>query len=266
MKNLMSMKLLSATILATSLFTSVSFAQTKGFDKNNIDNTCKPCDDFYQYINGGWIKNNPIPAAYSSWGNFHILSDKNNGYLKSILEGLQAQQNAAGSNEQKLSDFYYTALDTNKLNKDGYAPIKKYLDEVSKINSAPQAQAFIAALHKAQISFPFALYVMPDAKNSKMNIANLYQSGISLPEKDYYLKTDAASVEIQKEYKKYIAILFELTGSNKEQAAKIAEDVYAFEYKLASYSKGNVELRDPNASYNMYTVEQLSKTSKLVHN
>ena len=120
------MKLLSATLLATTLCVNISFAQTKGFNKTNIDNTCKPCDDFYQYINGGWIKNNPIPAAYSSWGNFHILGDKNNGYLKAILEDLQAKKNIEGSNEQKLSDYYYTALDTIKLNKDGYAPIKKF--------------------------------------------------------------------------------------------------------------------------------------------
>ncbi len=256
------MKLLSATLLATTLCVNVSFAQTKGFNKANIDNTCKPCDDFYQYINGGWIKNNPIPAAYSSWGNFHILSDKNNGYLKAILEDLQSKQNIAGSNEQKLSDYYYTALDTVKLNKDGYAPIKKYLDEIAKINDAASAQAFITTLHKAQISFPFAIYIMPDAKNSKVNIANLYQSGLSLPEKDYYLKTDAASQDIQKEYKKYVAKLFELTGSNKEQAAKSAEDVYAYEYKLATFSKGNVELRDPNASYNIYTLEQLNALAK----
>ena len=235
-------------------------AQTKtGFDVKNLDASCKPCADFYQYANGGWMKNNPIPAEYPSYGRFTELKNRNMNTLKEILEGCAKAKNTAGSNEQKLGDFYASALDTAKMEKDGYATIKPWLKEIDEIKDMNGVNAYAAKLQQYGIYIPFAIYASPDAKNSSRVIANIYQSGLSLPNKDYYLKTDERSENIKKKYKEYVETLLTLIGQEKNTAKQNAEMIFGLELAFAKASKSSVELRDPEANYNLMTVENINK-------
>src|SRR4051812_46869468 len=139
-------------------------AQTKTSLSNDLDKTCKPCDDFYKYANGGWMTNNPIPGAYPAWGNFNILQDKNQNTLKTLLEEAAKTKAAPGSNEQKLSDFYFTAMDTIKIEKDGIAPLNAELKRIDDIKDLRGLLDVIVQHHKYQLTSLFAFYAYQDAK------------------------------------------------------------------------------------------------------
>lgn len=238
-------------------------AQTScGFDVKSLDKTCKPCEDFYQYANGGWMKNNPIPAEYPSYGRFAELNNRNLNTLKEILEGLSKAKNTPGSNDQKLGDFYASAMDTVKIENDGYAPIKPWLDEIDAIKDMNGVTAYMAKLHQYGIYTPFIMYAMPDAKNSSRVIANLFQGGLSLPDKDFYLNNDERSEMIKTKFKEYVETLFALTGHDKNTVKQSGELIYRLELAFAKASKGAVELRDPEANYNLMSLEDINKMMK----
>ncbi len=251
-------KLFSAATLLTALNTTQA-QSTWGYDKANSDSKCAPCDDFYQFVNGGWKAKNPVPAEYSRYGSFTIIQNRNQDALKSILDGYLASKQVAGSNAQKLADYYYTVMDTNKLNAEGYTPIKGDLAKIDAIKNLNEYNGYIAKMHLAGQSWPFAFYVDADQKNSSMNIGNIAQNGLNLPEKEYYSKTDAKSEEIRAAYKAYIVKLFMLVGETEANATTHAATIIAIETKLAEVSKGNVEQRDPTTMYNVYSVAALQK-------
>lgn len=251
-------KLLSAATLLTAL-NATQAQSTWGYDKANADTKCEPCNDFYQFVNGGWKAKNPVPAEYSRYGSFTIIQNRNQDALKSILDGYLASTQVAGSNAQKLADYYYTVMDTNKLNAEGYTPIKGDLAKIDAIKNLNEYNAYIAKMHLAGQSWPFAFYVDADQKNSSMNIGNIAQNGLNLPEKEYYSKTDAKSEEIRAAYKAYIVKLFTLVGETEANATTHAATIIAIETKLAEVSKGNVEQRDPTTMYNVYSVVTLQK-------
>ena len=170
----------------------------KGLDKKNIDPSASPAVDFYQYAIGGWLKNNPIPDEYSRWGSFEILAEINNKILKDILEtAANNKSTAKGSNQQKIGDYYFSGMDTVKIEKEGYKPIQPQLDAIVKINSKEDLYKEIAFLHLRVGNSLWGFGAGADAKNSSMNIANVYQSGLGLPDRDYYLNNDLRSKQIR---------------------------------------------------------------------
>jgi len=238
---------------------SSSFGQMdKEINRADMDTTISPKTDFFEYANGTWLKKTKIPPAYSGWGSFYILNNDNLDKIKSILADVEKKSGfKKGSSEQLVGDFYYTGMDSAKIEKDGYKPIQADLESVNKIKNLKD---FYKELVMVQLGYSNPLFAFssgPDAKNSKMNIAQLDQSGLGLPDRDYYLKTDSSTKSVRNSYKNLIIKSFTLTGVNSTAAKKNAEDIIALETKLAKASMSRTERRDPKKTYNKMSVKEL---------
>ena len=232
----------------------------KGIDPANMDTTVNPGNDFFHYANGGWLKANPIPDEYSRYGAFEVLAKKNQEEIKSIIEELSAKDNLEkGSPEQQIRDFYKAGMDTLRIEELGYQPIKGRLDEINSMSSPKDLIDMQAKLNFEGSHPVFALFGTQDDKNSTMVIANLVQYGIGLPDRDYYTKDDERSKEIRKKYLEHMTKMFQLIGNDAETAAQKADKVMALETRLAEASMTMLERRDPNATYNIYSREELKK-------
>ncbi len=230
-----------------------------GFDLANMDSTTKPTANFYQFMDGNWIKNNPIPQSESRWGSFNELYEKNTTKLRAILEEAVADKSAKpGSNTQKIGDFYSLAMDSVKLNKDGASPLKEEFEAIDKIANKDDLIKSVAHLHTLGINALFIGYVAQDPKINSIYIPQLYQGGISLPDRDYYTNTDERTLGIQKAYLEHVVNMFKLLGDKPEVAEKNAKTIFKIETDLAKASMTNIELRDPEKQYNKYTYKELS--------
>ncbi|HEY8312860.1 MAG TPA: M13 family metallopeptidase [Candidatus Baltobacteraceae bacterium] len=227
-----------------------------GIDLSNLDRTCKPCSDFYQFANGGWIKNNPIPAAYPGISNFQKLADRNTDVLHGILDGASAANAAPGSNEQKIGDFYASCMNVAAIDAAGTKPIADLLAAASSVDPTTLATT-LARLQTDGVGTFFAFYAGSDNHNSSMNIAQLRQSGLGLPDRDYYLKDDAKTTAIRDAYVAHVAKMFQLIGDSPDTAAKESQTVLAVETTLAQNSFSRVQNRDPYKTYNKMTFAQL---------
>jgi len=233
--------------------------KNSGIDVSNIDSTVKPTDDFYQFVNGRWMKNNPIPETESRWGSFNELEKTNKEKLRLILESAAANKEAkAGSNEQKIGDFYAVAMDSVKLNKDGVEPLKDEFAYIESIKTTDDLTKAIGHFHTIGIGAMFGGYVGQDPKISTEYITQLMQGGLSLPDRDYYTNTDERTLGIQKAFIAHVAKMFELLGDKAEDAAKEAQTVFNIEKELAKASMTKVEMRDPSKQYNKKTFKELS--------
>jgi putative endopeptidase len=240
-------------IVSLSLVVAFSVTATFGqahFDIAGMDTSAPACNDFYQYANGGWLKANPIPAAYPAWGVANVLNEKNRDVLHDILE-TAAKNTAAkkGSNEQKVGDYYASCMDEAKIEADGLKPIQAELDLVNKVTDQKSLQMEIAHLHSLGYNALFGSGSNRDFKNASETIIGIFQGGLSLPTRDYYLKDDARSKTIRDEFVKHVAKMFELMGDDAAKAAGEAQAVMTLETKLAGGSKLPVELRDPEKLY-----------------
>ena len=237
-----------------------SKAPNTGIDIKNIDSTAKPVNDFYQFVNGNWMKNNPVPESESRWGSFNELSDKNQAKLKTILEEAAADKTApAGSNKQKIGDFYSVANDSVKLNADGIAPLKDEFTSIDNIKSTEDFIKALAHLHTIGVGSLFGGYIGQDPKVSTEIITQLGQGGISLPDRDYYTNTDERTKGIQKAFIKHIENMFVLLGDKPEVAEKNAKVIFAIETNLAKASMTKIEMRDPEKQYNKKTLKELAE-------
>jgi len=226
----------------------------------NLDTTVKPGDDFFRYANGNWLKNNPIPAEFSIYGSFEALKEDNNKQLRSIMDNAVADKDAKeGSIKQKIADFYSTGMDSAKIEKTGIKAIQTELDKIEAIKNTADMIKLIAYFHTSGISQLFNFGSGQDDKNSEKIIAQLYQGGLGLPDRDYYLSKDERSKEIRNEYVKHISKIFELAGISKEQAGKDAETILNIETQLAQTSLTRLELRDPIKNYNKTDLAGLKK-------
>lgn len=223
-----------------------------------IDSSVKPGDNFFMHINGKWYDTAQIPPSQAGVGAYMFMNYPQRLRLQGILDSIATAKNTTGSIEQKLGDFYASGIDTNSINQRGYTPIKPILSRIQAINDIPALVKFVASEAKTGNTSLLAFGVSPDDKNSKLNIAHIYQAGIGLPERDYYFKTDAANVAIQQAYKTYLTKLFTLTGSDTITAAKDAETVYSIDKQLAIAHRNKVELRDVKANYNKMAVATLT--------
>ncbi|MBS1663732.1 MAG: M13 family metallopeptidase [Bacteroidetes bacterium] len=228
-------------------------------DVAGIDSSIKPGDNFFRYVNGRWYDTATIAADQSGVGSYSFLNIPQKQLLQNILDSVSKAQNAAGTIDQKVGDFYASGMDTNTVNQRGYEPIKPILARIDAITDVPSLIKYMAVELKSGNSLLIGFGVGPDNKNSKINIAHAAQTGIGLPERDYYFKTDSSTIAIQQAYKKYISALFQLTGTDSATAAKQADLAYGIEKQIAASHKTNIELRDINANYNKMTVASISK-------
>ena len=228
-------------------------------DIAGIDSSVKPENNFFMYVNRIWYDTAQIPPSQSGVGAYMFMNYPQRLRLQGILDSVSKANNTAGSIEQKLGDFYASGMDTITINKIGYDPIKPVLASIDSIRNLTSLMKFVATEVKSGNSSFLSFGVSPDNKNSRLNIAHIYQTGIGLPERDYYFKTDASSVAIQQAYKLYLAKLFQLTGSDGSAASKDADIVYNIDRQLAGSHRTNIELRDVNANYNKMSVSTLVK-------
>ncbi len=233
--------------------------RTVFFDKSGMDTSVKPGDDFALYASGTWFKKTKIPASENGWGSFYILSDDNIKQVHSILEDVSSKNNDAGSLEQKVGDLYKSGMDTLTLEKLGYDPIRPLLAKISALKDYKELVKYAADGFKTGDGLLFGFYVSPDDRISTKNVAHFDQTGLSLPDKDYYTKTDSATVKIRAAFVKYIAQLFAFTGIDAATAAKKANGILKLESEIANSHLAPVELRDPVKNYHKLTVAALQK-------
>jgi putative endopeptidase len=239
--------------------TAESESITSFLDLSGRDTTVNPADDFFKYMNGNWIKNTKIPDDQSGWGSFYTLSEDNLKKTKAVLEEAAASNASSGSLEQKIGDFYASGMDTVAIEKRGIEPVKADFDKISAIKDYKGYLDYVSKNEDNRGGALFSFYVGTDDKNSSKNMVSFSQGGIGLPEKDYYFKNDAETKKVREAYLKYIKTLFTLAGTDEKTATQNANDILAFETKLAKSHKSPVELRDPIKNYHKYAVSELSK-------
>ena len=227
----------------------------------NMDTSVKPTEDFFLYANGGWIKSNPIPSDQGSWSIGNLVVEENLKRLRSISEKAAATKAAPGSTEQKIGDYWSTAMDSSKIEQQGLQPLKPYLDKINAINDIKTLVATVAELKKIGSSTLFNDYVAQDDKNSDVMSYKLVQGGIGLPEREYYFKTDSATSNIRRQYVQYTSPTLTMAAEDIAKAASEANNILALETKLARASRKIEDLRDPYANYNKMALSELPKMS-----
>ncbi|MGI4863241.1 MAG: M13 family metallopeptidase [Janthinobacterium lividum] len=251
---------LAVAALGLTLATPALAQLKPGIDPANIDQTRKPCDNFFLYANGNWLKNNPVPAAESRWGSFNELAEHNYATQKAILQELAAKSGtaAAGSNAQKVGYFYASAMDTMAIEAAGTKYLQPYLTKINSLKSLAEVQAYLADPKNVSTGW-YDFGVGQDEKNSTQYAVQFSQGGLGLPDRDYYLKDDARSKNIRAAYRTYITSIFTMLGDAPALAATNADAIIGLETKMAQASRTRVALRDPEKNYNKMTVAQATK-------
>ena len=226
---------------------------------SHMDSTVSPSQDFFMYTNGGWIKSNPIPGNRGSWTIGHLVIEENQKRIRSIAEKAASSNAAAGTPEQKIGDFYSTAMDSTKIEQLDLAPLQTYLQKINAITHVRSLVAAVSELKKIGSHTLFSDYVTQDDKNSEVMSYKLTQGGIGLPEREYYFKTDSATKSIRAAYVDCIAKILTLSGDDSIKAKKSAQDILSLETKLAQASRKIEDLRDPYKNYNKTAIDDLPK-------
>ncbi|WP_207426100.1 M13 family metallopeptidase [Pedobacter sp. SYSU D00535] len=265
--NSKSFKLIAMGMIACTLQVSAQESQQKFIDPAHMDLSVKPGDDFYTYAGGTWIRNNPVPAKETRWGSFQVLRDFNINAVKKLLADAAADKTAPkGSIERRVGDFYAAAMDSLAIEKAGYQPIKPDLSRIQGIKDLSGVLNEAANLRIAGAASPmFGFHVGQDRKNVEKMVPQLTQGGISLPDRDYYLKTDARSLKAQEALKTYVSTLFQLTGTSAAVAQKHAETIFTIEKALAEQQMGRVEMRDPQKTYNKFAISEFNKSTPAIN-
>lgn len=235
-------------------------ASIRAFNLADLDTTCAPCENFYKFATGGWEKRVPIPAAYSNWSSFNELTERNFATIREILESAARERRQERDPErQKLGNLYATCMDSTEAERRGLSPLRADLDRIASISTRAQLKAEIARLHSVGIGVGFGSGSQQDPSDSRRVILGLFQGGLGLPDRDYYFRTDTATVGIQKAYREHLSALLVLAGVAPEQARGQADQVYALEARLADASLSRVEQRDPKARYHFMSVAQADR-------
>lgn len=243
-----------------TLAVSSAFAQEKlssGIDKSNMDLTVRPGTDFYEYAAGGWMKAHPLTPEFSRYSQFEQLSENNEKQMRELILGLSSSPQAPGSLGQKIGTLYNLAMDSTRRNRDGWQPLRPMLERVEAVASKPELIVTISKMAKSGIPSFFAIYCGADIKNSTENLVQIYQGGLSMDERDYYLSDDEATVRVRNAYKEYVKKLFSMTGSTEADADRKMKAVLAIETRIARASCSSTQLRDIEANYNKMSYARL---------
>ena len=261
------MRKLIVPIIALVLMTNACHSpkETTGINVKNLDTTAIAGNEFYKYACGGWMKSNPLTGEYSRFGSFDKLRENNLKQLKDLVTGIATKGGAEGTIEQKIGDLYNIAMDSTKLNKEGYEPIKADLAKIAGLKSKEELIKLMPELYLSGIDTYFTVSVEADQMSSKENLVQTYQSGISLREREYYLDNDAHTKEIRDKYKLHIINMFKQVGFTDVQAKINMEAVLKIETRLATAAYDNVKLRDPHANYNKMSVADVQKLVPVIN-
>ncbi len=257
----------AVTIITVILFTACSKLEKKSamnkvpaIELSNFDTTIVPGDDFFRYVNGGWMKNNPIPPEESRWGAFNVLNLDNQNKLKTLFEeAAYTDKHKGDENWRKIGDFYAAGMDTNKIETDGIKYIQPMFESIDKMQNSDDLIKQISYLASIGYSPLFYFYGGQDDKNSEMIISNLYQGGLNLPDRDYYLNDDARSKTIREAYYSHLQNMFKIINNDAEIAKNYADVIMKMETSLAKSSRSRLDLRDPNLNYNKMPLADLQK-------
>lgn len=257
----MNMKLMMHKLLpvvgAGVLTLAMALAVNKAIDPGMLDKKIRPQDDFFDYVNSIWISKNPIPATETRWGNFNVLYEESQKALRSICEEAAKNPGAVGGEQQQIGDFYASGMDSMQIEKLKFTPLKTEFDQINAAANSKDIAMLVSQMHKIQIPVAFGFFVSADQKNSNLNVGYLSQSGIGLPDRDYYRSSDFEAV--REEYKIHLKKMFSLLGDDDALAEKNAGFVFDLEAKLADSSMTTVELRDPEKLYNKMTLADIDK-------
>jgi putative endopeptidase len=241
----------TTTAPATAATTASPAPKGVGLDVADLDRSVSPCQDFYEFSGGNWLKSNPIPSYATSWGPRNLLGLRTQATLKQILEDAAANRDAApGSNAQKVGDFYASAMDTVAIEKAGLAPLKPELARIAALKTRAQLPALLAHEQALGTGAFFRSGVQVDEKNTTRYVVSFDQGGLGMGDREYYLKDDPRSQKVRAAYQAYMQQVFGLLGDNAATAQRNAATVERLEKRLAQASKTRVELRDPQANYN----------------
>ena len=234
-------------------------------DPANMDISVKPGDNFYLYANGTWIKNTPVPASKTRWGSFDALIEESSQALKGLLENA-AKDNGNNSLMKRVGDLYATGMDSDAIEKKGFLPIQKQLEVIAGLSTKAGILKHINYLRSHSLASPlYRIGVTQDARNVTQYIIGIGQGGTTLPDRDYYLKNDARSTTIRKEYINYLTKLFTLCGNDAATSEKNAAAVLQLETAIANAQMSRVEMRDPVKLYNKFSVEGLTAKTPLIN-
>ena len=234
-----------------------------GIDLANLDTTFLPGTDFYEYATHGWQVAHPLTAEYSRYGSFDVLQENNNRQLRELIDSVAKQDNKPGSIEQKIADLYRSAMDSTELNEHYWGALEEFLLCDGYQTSPEITQNWLKEvwprMQRQGVPGLFSMYIGADEKNSKNNLVSIYQGGLTLGQKEYYLDSDPETQQIRVAYQKYIVDLCQHQGFKDTDAKRICQDVMRIETRLARASKSMTELRDPEANYNKLTFEDLKQ-------
>ena len=251
-------KMMTVVSMATlALGTQAQSQLGTGLHAENMDLTQKPGTDFYQYATGGWQKAHPLTSEYSRYGSFDELQENNNKRLQQLILDVTGQQHEHGSLEQKIASMYNCVMDSVKLAKDGIKPIKQDLKRIQKAKSKEELRAIEYELNLAGIPWYFMFYIDADIKDSKNNLLNIRQGGLTLGQTDYYQEEDEATMAIRQAFHDLVRDQFIHCGYSKKEAERAADNVWRVETRIADSSKSMTELRDDEANYHKMSFDQL---------
>ena len=225
---------------------------------DNLDTTINPADDFFDYANGGWIKNNPIPSDKSAWGIGPIVYEENLRRLKNIIEKAVSANASDGTADQKIGDFWIAAMDTEKIEAQGLIPLQPYFDKINHISDIKSFVAAITELEKIGSNTLLNDFVEEDEKKSNVMSYKFSQGGIGLPDREYYFKNDSTTINIRNEYMNYIGKVLTMSGEDSGVARNAAKNIFAIETKLAKASQKREDW-DPVKNYNKIDIKDLPK-------
>ena len=242
----------------TSMGNKTISGYEKALDPGSMNLSVKPGDDFYEYVNGAWIKSHPVPADKSRYGEFLIVDDRTYDHVKEIVESAASNTSAPKeSREQKIGKFYFMGMDTTTLEKQRLGPIKDKLKMIDNITNISDVQAVSMQMMDYGMDPFFSIYAEPNKKNSTIMIATLTQGGLGLPDRDFYLRQDNESIQIRDQYLNHVAKMFAFLGDSPKIAEHNARIVMKIETKLSNASFTNVEDKDEIKTYNMLSLEEL---------
>ena len=226
-----------------------------------FDTSVRACDDFYQHSVGTWLKENPVPPAFDSWGSFNVLAEDNRAKLRRILEEAAMQDAPAGSSAQRLGDFWTTCINEKAIEQQGLEPLAEELARIERIRTISDVVDSAARLRSMGLPALFAFNTDSDLKNPSVNIAILGQAGLGLPEPNYYSDSDDGAKRIREAYLAYVTRLLALTGDDAASAERYARELVTLETKLASASLTRVQRRDIESQYNIRTLADLQEST-----